>query len=191
MVRRHRWSAAIDGPLGRLKLDCRGWRLASRTAAAGAVRGRGCRLGARWPDDAAAERRLHALKDADPVLDASRGEVVSAVVPQRLGRLGSSYRPANEHVQPAIACESNQPSHVRACCARRVRAAAVQANLLRPGWKCWHLSFGFVASLQGRLRLESCSGHGLSLIVPTRWRCFFCENFLASWQCVRKPPMHW
>ena len=109
-----RAAAAIDGPLGRLKLDCRGWRLASRTAAAGAVRGRGCRLGARWPDDAAAERRLHALKCADAILDASRGEMVGAVVPQRLGRLGSSYRPANERVQQAIACESNKPSHVRA-----------------------------------------------------------------------------
>ena len=86
--------------------------------------------------------------------------MVGAVVPQRLGRLGSSYRPANERVQPAIACESNQPSHVRVRGARRVGAAAMQAHLLRLGLKWWHLSFGFVACLQGRLLLESCSGHG-------------------------------
>ena len=92
-----------------------------------------------------------------------------------------------------IAC--NHQSHESArreagLCCRRARAQGQRAHLLRPGLKCGHLSFAFVACLHGRLRCWSCNGHGLSLIAPTRCRCCFGENFLASLQWVRNPPMH-
>ena len=47
------------------------------------------------------------------------------------------------------------------------------------------MSFALMVYLQGRLRSRSCSGHGLSLIAPTRWRCCFGENFFASAQNCR------